>query len=234
MSTSHIKPKKIYEIIAEQLTLQIKNEQLKPGERLASVPQLAEQYQVGRSAIREALSALKAVGLIEIKQGEGTFVKEIDHNLAKAVLPSVEWMRKEDLRELFEIRKMVETGAAKIAATKRTEDDIVSLEQVLEEMEQNLDDGKLGELADIKFHKCVVNATKNEMLKNFLDTVSETMKTAMKEAREKFLYSDKEKLHSLYKEHYEIYLAIKEQNPELAYEKMLNHIVGVENNLFAE
>ncbi|KMK76482.1 FadR/GntR family transcriptional regulator [Alkalihalobacillus pseudalcaliphilus] len=233
MSLGPIKPKKMYELIAEQLTAQIKNEQLKPGERLDSVPQLAEKFQVGRSAIREALSALNAIGLIEIKQGEGTFVKEIDHNLAKAALPSVNWMRKEDLKELFEIRKIIETGAAQLAALHRTEEDLLALKQVLNEMAQNLDDGKVGEKADIVFHECVVRATKNKMLQDLLSTVSETMQIAMKEAREKFLYNDRRRLITLYKEHVEIFEAIMEQNAEVAYAKMMNHIVAVEKDLFS-
>ncbi len=70
MEYKRIKPKKIYEEVAETLLENIKEGSLKPGDRLDSVQQLAENFQVGRSAIREALSALRAMGLLEMKQGK--------------------------------------------------------------------------------------------------------------------------------------------------------------------
>ncbi|KYG33144.1 FadR/GntR family transcriptional regulator [Alkalihalobacillus trypoxylicola] len=232
MSLRPIKAKKIYEMIAEQITDEIKNGQLQAGDRLDSVQQLATKYQVGRSAIREALSALRAVGLIEIRQGEGSFVKKIEHDLAKMILPSVDLLEKKDLKQLFEIRKMIETGAAKIAAEKRTEEDLERFEQVLQEMRQALGDGKLGEIADIQFHQAIVKATKNEMLQSLLETISETMKAAMQEARMTYLYGDQEKLTALYNEHKKIYEAIKERNEEKAFQSMMDHILGVEKSLF--
>lgn len=65
-----IKPKKIYEEVAEAILHMIQTGQLKPGDKLDSVQQLAENFQVGRAAIREALTALRAMGLIEMKQGK--------------------------------------------------------------------------------------------------------------------------------------------------------------------
>ena len=84
-----VKPKKIYEIVAEQLTEMIVSGKVKPGDRLSSVQQLAEDFNVGRSAIREALSALKTMGYIEIRQGEGTFVKKVDIDVANQMIPQV-------------------------------------------------------------------------------------------------------------------------------------------------
>ena len=75
MTYKKIKPKKIYEEVSEELYEMIRSGTLKPGDKLDSIQQLAENFQVGRPAIREALSALSSMGLIEIKQGEGTFVK---------------------------------------------------------------------------------------------------------------------------------------------------------------
>ncbi|MER2058729.1 MAG: GntR family transcriptional regulator, partial [Niallia sp.] len=91
MEFKQIKPKKIYEEVADALYDAIKKGKFKPGEKLASVQQLAETFQVSRSAIREALTALKAKGLIDMKQGEGTFVKayhpeEVVFSFPQAVL----------------------------------------------------------------------------------------------------------------------------------------------------
>lgn len=232
MAIQHVRPKKIYEIIAEHLTEMIKNGEVKPGDRLASVQQLAEDFNVGRSAVREALSALKAVGLVEIRQGEGTFVKKIDHNLAGYAIPSAALMKQEDVRQLFEIRKIVETGAASLAAANRTADDLVEMQKHLDEMNRAVGDGELGEKADVEFHMAIVRSTRNDMLYKLLETVSDTMQASMFEARKIYLFSENNNMKKLYEEHMQIFTAIKNQDSQEAYEHMMNHISGVEHSLF--
>ncbi|MFN7252148.1 MAG: FadR/GntR family transcriptional regulator [Anaerobacillus sp.] len=225
-----VKPKKIYEIVAEQLTELILSGEVKPGDRLSSVQQLAEDFNVGRSAIREALSALKAMGYIEIRQGEGTFVKKVDFDVANQMIPQI--LQKEDIRQLFEIRKFNETGAASLAAENRNAEDLLDLESILADMKIAEGDGELGEKADINFHMAIVKASKNDMLYRLMTTISETMQESMREARQLFLYSNEEKMKQLYDEHYAIFLAIKNKDSKLAYDKMLEHIVGIEVELF--
>ena len=232
MAIEHVRPKKIYEIVAEHLTEMIKSGEVKPGDRLASVQQLAEDFNVGRSAIREALSALNAVGLVEIKQGEGTFVKKINHDLTSNVIPSVAFMKQEDIRQLFEIRKIVETGAASLAAVNREENDLLEMERILAEMHRAQGDGEVGEQADVDFHMAVVRSTQNDMLFKLLETVSDTMQVSMREARKLFLFSESDKMRLLYEEHLEIFHAIQSKDSQKAYESMMSHIVGVEHAVF--
>lgn len=71
MKYKQIKTKKIYEEVAEALLESIKSGELEPGDKLDSVQALADSFQVSRSAVREALSALKAMGMVEMKQGKG-------------------------------------------------------------------------------------------------------------------------------------------------------------------
>ncbi|MCE7791054.1 FadR family transcriptional regulator [Salipaludibacillus sp. CUR1] len=210
----------------------IKNGEYEAGDRLSSVQKLAEDFNVGRSAIREALSALKAMGLIEIRQGEGTFVKKTDVDLTNKMIPAV--MLKKDLEQLFEIRKLNETGAAALAARNRTNEDLDKLSAILEEMKQSEGNGLVGEKADIEFHMTIIKATKNDMLYRLMKTVSDTVKESMKEARQLFLYSNVEKMNKLYDEHMLIYQAVKNKDSEAAYQAMLDHLVGVEKELFKE
>ncbi|UTW69764.1 FadR family transcriptional regulator [Anaerobacillus sp. HL2] len=80
---------------------------------------------------------------IEIRQGEGTFVKKIDFNVTTQLIPKV--LQKEDIQQLFEIRKFNETGAASLAAENRTAADILILEDLLEKMKRAEGNGELGE-----------------------------------------------------------------------------------------
>ncbi|AJH75636.1 HTH-type transcriptional regulator lutR [Bacillus cereus ATCC 4342] len=96
----------------------IKNGTLKPGDKLLPVHQLAEQFQVGRSAVREALSALRAMGLIEMKQGEGTYVKNFDSSSLTKSLNNRLLMKKEDILNLLEVRKVLEVGGSSSSCGK--------------------------------------------------------------------------------------------------------------------
>ncbi|WP_209122544.1 FadR/GntR family transcriptional regulator [Alkalihalobacillus sp. BA299] len=234
MAIREVKPKKIYEIVAEQLMDMIKKGEVKPGERLASVQQLAEEFNVGRSAIREALSALKATGYVEMRQGEGTFVKKLDLDLIGSIIPGIQLMQKEDVRELFEIRKVIETGAASLAAVNRTDEDLKDMEGALQEMQQAEGNGSVGEKADVNFHKAIVRATKNEMLSKLVGNVSDVMHQSMREARKLLLYSEQRRMNQLYEEHLRIYEAIKEKDQQAAFEAMMEHIIGVEQGLFSK
>lgn len=121
----------------------IKNGTLKPGDKLLPVHQLAEQFQVGRSAVREALSALRAMGLIEMKQGEGTYVKNFDSSSLTKSLNNRLLMKKEDILNLLEVRKVLEVGAVRVAAAKRTEDNLQNMKHWLDEMAKSVGDEKL-------------------------------------------------------------------------------------------
>ena len=136
----------------------IKNGTLKPGDKLLPVHQLAEQFQVGRSAVREALSALRAMGLIEMKQGEGTYVKNFDSSSLTKSLNNRLLMKKEDILNLLEVRKVLEVGAVRVAAAKRTEDNLQNMKHWLDEMAKSIGDEKAGEKADFQFHMGIAEA----------------------------------------------------------------------------
>lgn len=226
-----IKPKKIYEEVSEILHEKIRAGVLKPGDRLDSVEQLAEQLQVSRSAVREALSALKAMGLIEIKQGSGTFVKSVPPNRLDFPLSTAMLSNKLDIARLLEVRKIIEVGAAASAAINRTEQDIQALVQILDDMKQAHGDGELGEKVDYQFHVAIATASQNPLLATILDQISGLMIDTMKETRRIWLYSKKTTSEQLYEEHMNIFLAIQQQNEELAKQAMTFHLSNVEKVL---
>jgi GntR family transcriptional regulator, transcriptional repressor for pyruvate dehydrogenase complex len=226
-----IKTKKIYEEVAEAIFEMIKTGALKPGDKLDSVQQLAEKFQVGRAAIREALTALKAMGLIELKQGEGTYVREFDPTMLTFPLSIAVLMNKEDIWHLLEVRKLLEVGAASLAAQKRTDDDLIAMEQALHEMQEAIGNDELGEKADLAFHMAVAAASHNPILVSLMNSVSEMMIETMRETRRIWLFSKQTTTEKLLQQHTEIFKAIKEKNADAAQERMLQHLTNVENIL---
>jgi GntR family transcriptional repressor for pyruvate dehydrogenase complex len=127
---------KIYEQIASQIKDQIVSGKLLPGDKLPSTRELSESFQAGRSTVREALSALKAMGLVEIHQGEGSYVRKI--NPSDLEMPQLDAfiMSRSAILELLEARKSLEISNAALAAEKRTEEDLRAFKQILVRMKQ--------------------------------------------------------------------------------------------------
>ena len=224
-----IKPKKIYEEVAEAIHDMIKSGQFKPGDKLDSVQQLAENFQVGRSTIREALTALRAMGLIEIRQGEGTYVKEFESGQVSLPLSTAILMNLQDTQNLLEVRKILEAGTSYTASQKRTEEHLHTIESALKEMQLASGNEELNEKADLAFHMSIAEATQNPLLVNLMNHVSGLIGETIKETRRLWLFSEQITVDRLYEEHRNIYLAIKEQDGEKARALMLDHLENVES-----
>lgn len=230
MTNKRIKTKKIYEEVTDSLVEMIKSGELKPGDRLDSVEQLAEIFDVSRSAVREALSGMRAMGLIVMRQGEGTFVTKFDASNFTLPVNAALLMKKEDIREIYEVRKILEVGAAKSAAVYHKEEDLIALQEAINEMEKAKNNGEIGEEADMRFHMAIANATHNDILINLMRSVSEVMLSVLRETRQVLIYTEKKTV-SLINEHQLIYDAIKNREPEKAYQYMLEHLTNVEKSL---
>ncbi|WP_153733604.1 FadR/GntR family transcriptional regulator [Sporosarcina obsidiansis] len=231
MKYKQIKPKKIYEEVAETLLNSIRSGELKPGDKLDSVQQLAESFNVGRSAIREALTSLRAMGLIEMRQGEGTYVMEFSSADVVFPLQSAMLMSQEDISHLLGVRKILETGAAASAAETRTQIDLDRMEIALKEMKKHAGDIILGEKADLDFHFAIAGATGNPLLVSLMNHVAELMGESMRETRRICLYTDAATVDRLYEEHESIFLAIKNKQPDIAAINMQTHLFNVESVL---
>jgi GntR family transcriptional regulator, transcriptional repressor for pyruvate dehydrogenase complex len=225
-----IKPRKIYEEVAEALIDMIKSGQLKSGDKLESVQQLAENFEVGRSAVREALSALRAMGLVEMHQGEGTYVREFDSKMLSLPVYIAVLMKKDDVKNLLEVRRILEVGAVQAAADRRTDEQLAEIKEALDQME-TANDQELGEEADFRFHMAIAKASHNELLIGLMNNVSEMMVTTMRETRRLWLYSEKSTLDRLWNEHQQIYQAIEARDGSEAQKLMLDHLQSVEEVL---
>ena len=225
-----IKTKKIYEQIVDQIGLLVAEGQLKPGDRLPSERELVERFQVSRASIREAISALEMMGLIEVRSGEGTYIRQVNIDSVVAPLAWMLFIEKDTDLELYEVRKILEVQAAGIAAERAEDDEIRDMYDALEVMRMDLEKDRLGEEADHDFHFAIARATHNKILMRLMNTISDTMQKTLKSSRSK-LYEDKTTPERLYQEHCSLYEAIKNHNVLEAQQLMLDHLVGVETQL---
>lgn len=225
-----IKTQKIYEKIVDQIGQLVAEGQLKPGDRLPSERELVERFQVSRASIREAISALEMMGLIEVRSGEGTYIRVINIDSVVAPLAWMLFIEKDTDLELYEARKVLEVQAAGLAAERAGEDEINEMFEALEIMRLDLVNNRLGEEADHHFHYAIARATHNKILFRLMNTISDTMHKTLQSSRSK-LYEDMSTPEKLYEEHRLIYEAIKNHDVAKARQLMLDHLVGVENYL---
>ncbi|MFZ4452776.1 FadR/GntR family transcriptional regulator [Salibacterium aidingense] len=231
MTYKQIETKKISEIVREQIEEMIKKGDIQPGDKLDSVVSLSDQFQVSRSAVREALSALRAVGIVTIKQGEGTFVNNYDFSEVLDPMKPERIISKKEMLELFEIRKIMEVGAAELAAEKHTTAQLAEMKKALEEMGIASGEDNVGEAADVAFHMAVAEASCNTLMVDMMDQLSDTLRKTMFESRRVWLFSEKRTLQRLYEEHENIYQAIADRDPSAARTSMLDHLANVEQTL---
>lgn len=231
MELKPIKTRKIYEEIVEQIRELVMRGDLKPGDKLPSERDLVERLQVSRASIREALSALEMMGLLEVRSGEGTFMRKLK---PESVIAPLAWMlsiEKGTLQELLEVRKILEVQAAQLATQRARSEDLYELEEALKDMRQEILHPELGgEKADLRFHYAITRATKNTILILLMDTISDMMQQMLKTSRAK-LYAGKYTPNILYMEHAKIYEAIKTKDSLKASEYILEHLSGVEEEL---
>jgi GntR family transcriptional repressor for pyruvate dehydrogenase complex len=227
---SKFRVRKTYEEVADYLQEQIVSGVYKSGARLPSLRELGETLGVGQSTVREALSSLKTLGLITMKQGEGTFVTRHDPEEVISAFEALRPATRQEVVELLEVRKIIESGTVRLAAERRTEQELKQMKDALSEMEQALADGGLGDKADWKFHYAVAQASHNQTLTTVMMSISEAMERALHVSRLE-LYQTPTIPEKLYKEHYRIYEAIRLQDGVQAAEAMLEHLCGVEEEM---
>lgn len=224
------KVRKSSEEVADYLREQIISGVYMPGARLPSLRELGETLGVGQSTVREALSSLKTLGLITMKQGEGTFVTRHDPEEVISAFESLRPSTRQEVIELLEVRKIIESGTVRLAAARRTDVELGQIVEALQEMKQALPTGDLGYEADWKFHYAVAAASHNQTLTTVMLSISETMERLLKASRLE-LYRTKGVPEALYREHVDIYEAIRNQNAEQAEQAMLSHLCGVEEKM---
>lgn len=223
MEFKEIAPVRLYESVIEQIMDLIKNNELKPGDKLPPERELAEKLSISRNSLREAFRVLESRGLIKSKPGGGRFIREIrenGHNNTENIILSLE---KSSILELLEAREIFEVKIAEIAAQRATLEDIEIIEEALNKMNQNeeLKDDKKTE-SDTEFHLAIAGASHNFVFVNIMKLHLDLLK----ETREK-TWQIPGRREKQYQEHRAIFQAIKEHNSKKAEEAILKHLRNI-------
>ncbi len=223
-----VKTKKVYEEIIGQIKKLIIDGKLQPGDKLLSERELSEQLNVSRASVREAFSALGMMGIISIRPGEGSFVRQVSFEGMLEPLSFILQMEIDDIMQLLEVRKILEVETAALAALRAGPEDLKDIHGAIVSMLDELKRGEIGDTADASFHFAVAKAANNPILIKVMNAISDLMNTAFRSSRQKLFLIENMPL-VLYNAHYEIYEAISAHNPSLARLKMREHLTMVED-----
>lgn len=221
---------KVYEIIIQKIQTEITAGILEAGEKLPPERELAVKYGVSRTSIREALRLLELSDFVEIRPGDGTFIKTNEQQNIQQQLTSVALKTDQTtLYEMLELRLILESQCAALAALRATGQDIEKIARTLEAM-KNTDDEEIGIQADLDFHMAIAAAANNSVLAQLISSFTAHMRSTIEVTR-KHRLSSKENFARTLEEHRAIFIAISRGESDRAKVLMEDHIRTIRQEL---
>jgi GntR family transcriptional repressor for pyruvate dehydrogenase complex len=222
-----VRKKRAYEDIVTQIQELITKGRLKHDDQLPNEKELSETFKVSRSTVREAILTLETMRLVERRQGDGTYVIATSEEALVQPLASSLFGEKDDLIDIFYLRKIIEPEVAQNAAENATAEEIAELEKILEEQEREVSGGNQEIHTDTTFHHLLARMAKNRVL----ERLSLALVDLLSETRDEYLQSQERRRGSL-QGHHRILDAIKSGNGKAAHKAMLKHLADVEKSVF--
>jgi DNA-binding FadR family transcriptional regulator len=221
--SKQIKP--LIEITVEHLVKYIIDNDVRPRSKLPSEYELAKELSVGRSTVREALKLLAGRNILEVRQGAGTFVVGDRMGIPDDPLGFI-FMRdkKRLIKDLLEVRMMIEPRIASLAAASASDEDIAEIRRLCYEVDELIHEEKDYSKKDIAFHAKIATSSGNSVIPNLLPILQEAIQL--------FTDASKNRLTTVTMEtHHEILRAIEAHDPIAAGDAMTLHIIH-NRNLF--
>ena len=192
---------------------------LEPGEKLPSERMLSEKFEVSRSNVREAIQKLEFYGLLKSIPQSGTFIANIGVIAMNGMIDDILRLEDPDFKSLVETRILLELKTVRLAALRRTNEDLKHLKETLDAYSKKVLNGEDAVQEDLLFHLAIAKASGNSTMNTFMLTITPEIITNF----EKYHVCDKNQAVLGIEEHEDIYKAIKAQDPKLAKEKMKAH-----------
>lgn len=167
--------------VAEALAAEIQAERLAPGDRLPTESALSAQFAVSRTVVREAVSRLKSLGMVEPRQGSGVYVCEA--GIPPLAFDVQRAVSKEAVVQMAEVRRALEAEVAALAAQRRTRSDLKRIRLSITALDTAVASGGDGVLQDVAFHRSIADAARNPFLLDTLHYLSRLLQGATRVTR---------------------------------------------------
>jgi len=207
------------EQVVRHIASLIESGTLRPGDRLVAERELATELGVSRPTVRAGLHALAAMGVTESRQGAGTFITDGPPRLGAGPLSFLAALHGFTREQIFEARKVLEVGAASLAAERGLGDRLAAMAEEVTGMFANLTEPQTFLVHDVRFHRAIASASGNPVLAALVEMISSLVYEQRRMTVERAL-----DLKESAEMHRRIYLAIRDRDPERARDEMAKHL----------
>jgi GntR family transcriptional repressor for pyruvate dehydrogenase complex len=228
LGVRQVRKTKVYHEIVDQIKGLITEGRIKPGDRLPPERELADLFKASRNSVRDAIRVLELMGLIESRQGDGTYVRTVSANDLTEPLALCLLQSRTQMRELWEVRRILEPALAESAAARITEEELADLESVLDVQRSKVEAGFIALEEDAAFHQGIAEAAHNGVMLRVMDTLVDLLR----QSRERSLQQRGRPLYS-HAGHVRILAALGRRDPAAARAEMLQHLREIEERVFA-
>jgi GntR family transcriptional regulator, transcriptional repressor for pyruvate dehydrogenase complex len=211
-----IKQQKVYEAAMSQLLALIEHGTYQPGDRLPTERQLSEELGISRASVRQALTGLAAMGVVQSRPGDGTYVASKSDAMWRLDAASA--------RELLEARRVIESGTARLAALQRTDELLRELEAIVQVMDEQVSEGVHPVDTDREFHRTIARCAGNPWLEQAMEALAEQMSGPEWHRMKVWGLSGPEQTQRIQEQHWMIFRAIRDRDPEAAEAGIRQHI----------
>lgn len=192
---------------------------LEPGDKLPSERMLSEKFNVSRNAVRDAIQKLEFYGILNSMPQSGTFVAKIGVIAMNGIIEDILRLEESDFRSLVETRILLELKTVRLAAIRRTEDDLKKMKSALDAYSEKAVNGQEAVQEDLLFHLAIAKSGGNSTINTLMLIITPEIITNF----EKYHVCDENQAVKGVQEHLDIYNSIRDQNPQLAKQKMKEH-----------
>jgi len=192
---------------------------LEPGDKLPSERMMSEKFGVTRSNIREAIQKLEFYGLLKSIPQSGTFVANIGVIAMNGMIDDILQLKEADFKSLVETRILLELKTVRLAALRRSEDELKQIKLALKAFADKVLKGEDAVQEDLLFHLAIANASGNSTLNTFMLKITPEIITNF----ERYHVCDEDQAQKGIREHQNIFEAIEKQDPKMAKETMKKH-----------
>lgn len=222
---SPIKPSKLSDKVYKQIVSLISSGRLNPGDKIPSERDLANELEISRQSIREALNRAEAMGWIEIRQGEGSFILSSIKGALKTPLTLIIEEEAERIFDFLEMRKLIEGWCVEKAAKEATTEELEKMELILYKMKTVATKNKQWEALDLALHLSFAKATHNVLAVHMMEALKSNFGLFFQFTKS---MPNPEKLDVLWQHHNGIFTAIKSGESGAAKHRLVEHLDFIE------
>lgn len=217
-----------YNIVIDHIKEMLKRKELGIGDKLPPERILAQNLEVSRATVSEAIKIMEIIGLIKCTQGGGNYIHQNLEKIFNNPLSSIYLMSDTFEMEILEFRRMIEVQAIEVCIEKITHEEILELEGVHRRLQESQDEEELAKL-DKKFHYLIAKSSKNPFVVAIFNSISNLLEDSIKTSRRKVV--NKYGKSTIEVKHQEILDAIKAKDKSRAKQAISDHLMDVEASI---